>query len=90
MGFPSEYLIEQLQFGSSDSYSNASISKRLTFNHPCKELVWVIHTQAKEDAKAWSDFTNASSVDTIVDARVQLNGHDRFSTRKAGYFNLVK
>jgi hypothetical protein len=85
----SEYLIEQLQF-SNESFSNSAVKSKLTFNHPCKELVWVIHTQAREDANDWSTFTNASGIDTVVDAKLQLNGHDRFSVRKAGYFNLVQ
>lgn len=85
-----EYLIEQLQFTGAESFSNSSVKSKLALNHPCKELVWVLHTAAKETANDWSNFTNASSVDTIVDAKLQLNGHDRFSSRKAGYFNLVQ
>ena len=42
-----EYLIEQLQFTGSEKISkSASVdslrSVRLNFNHPCKELIWVI------------------------------------------------
>lgn len=85
-----EYLIEQLQFTGAESFSNSSVKSKLALNHPCKELVWVLHTQAKETANDWSDFTNAGGVDTIADAKLQLNGHDRFSSRKAGYFNLVQ
>jgi hypothetical protein len=85
-----EYLIEQLQFTGAESFSNSSVKSKLALNHPCKELVWVLHTGARESAREWSNFTNASNVDTIVDAKLQLNGHDRFSTRKAGYFNLVQ
>lgn len=85
-----EYLIEQLQFTGAESFSNSSVKSKLALNHPCKELVWVLHTQAKETANDWSNFTNASGADTIADAKLQLNGHDRFSSRKAGYFNLVQ
>ncbi len=85
-----EYLIEQLQFTGAESFSNSSVKSKLALNHPCKALYWVLHTQAREDANQWSNFTNASGADTIVDAKLQLNGHDRFSTRKAGYFNLVQ
>lgn len=85
-----EYLIEQLQYTGAESFSNSSVKSKLSLNHPCKELIWVLHTQAHETANAWSNFTNASGVDTIVDAKLQLNGHDRFSTRSAGYFNLVQ
>ncbi len=85
-----EYLIEQLQFTGAESYSNSAIKSKLSFNHPVKELVWVLHTAAREAANDWSSFTNASGVDTVVDAKLQLNGHDRFAVRKGGYFNLVQ
>lgn len=85
-----EYLIEQLQFSGDESFSNSSVKSKLLFNHPCKEFVWVLHTAARESAKDWSTFTNASGVDTIVDAKLQFNGHDRFTVQKARYFNVVQ
>jgi len=37
-----EYLIEQVQFPSSESVSGVSTRTRLSFNHPCKFLAWVV------------------------------------------------
>lgn len=37
-----EYLIEQLQFTGEESISNTSNKIRLSFNHPSKELIWVV------------------------------------------------
>lgn len=86
-----EYLIEQLQFTGAESFSNSSVKSKLALNHPCKELVWVIHDDDRADDKLWSDYSfGGSSEDPMVSAKLQLNGHDRFSTRKAGYFNLVQ
>lgn len=85
-----EYLIEQLQYTGAESFSNASVKSKLALNHPCKELVWVVQPDANVDANAWADYSYNSGSDTIVDAKLQLNGHDRFSVRKAGYFNLVQ
>lgn len=85
-----EYLIEQLQFTGAESFSNSSVKSKLALNHPCKELVWVLHTSAAETAKDHFNFATSSGADVLVDAKLQLNGHDRFSTRKAGYFNLVQ
>ena len=53
---------------------------KLNFNHPVKELVWVLQ---------------ASGVDTYTflkstDAKLQLNGHDRFAQRDGEYFTLVQ
>lgn len=85
-----EYLIEQLQFTGSEAFGATSVRQKLNFNHPCKEIVWVAHLDTRESAKAWSDFSNGSGANHLVDAKLLLNGQDRFSTRKAGYFNLVQ
>ena len=37
-----EYLIEQLQFTGGESVTSSANKIRLNFNHPCKELVWVV------------------------------------------------
>uniref|UniRef100_A0A6C0H7S5 Major capsid protein N-terminal domain-containing protein n=1 Tax=viral metagenome TaxID=1070528 RepID=A0A6C0H7S5_9ZZZZ len=85
-----EYLIEQLQFTGAESYSSAAVKSKLALNHPCKELVWVVQPDANASANAWSDYSYNNGSHTIVDAKLQLNGQDRFSTRKAGYFALVQ
>jgi hypothetical protein len=81
-----EYLIEQLQFTGAESFSNSAVKSKLALNHPCKELIWTV----QPDANEVTDFTDGSDGHTIEDAKLQLNGHDRFSTRKADYFNLVQ
>jgi hypothetical protein len=73
-----EYLIEQLQFTGDESVSS---KVKLNFNHPVKELVWV----EKTNASAVGEFT--TSYDT---AKLQLNGHERFSARPYSYFQLVQ
>jgi hypothetical protein len=86
-----EYLIEQLQFTGAESFSNTSVKSKLALNHPCKELVWVVQPDANVTAKKWSDYAvPTTGAQTVVDAKLQLNGHDRFSTRKGSYFNLVQ
>jgi len=39
---PHEYLIEQLQFTGDESIGSSSNKVKLNFNHPCKEIVWVV------------------------------------------------
>lgn len=85
----SEYLIEQLQFTGSEAFSSTAVRQKLNFNHPVKEIVWVAQLDSVAAAKGWSDFTS-SGANHLVDAKLLLNGQDRFSTRKAGYFNLVQ
>ena len=73
-----EYLIEQLQFTGDES---ATTKIKLNFNHPVKELVWV----EQLDATKVGDYTTS-----YTEAKLQLNGHERFSVRKPSYFQLVQ
>lgn len=100
-----EYLIEQVQFTGAESFSQTSVRQRLNFNHPCKALLWVAQLDANVASVAsagalanrWTDFTNNAGGgspyagdDHMVDVKLLLNGHDRFATREARYFNLVQ
>jgi len=69
-----EYLIEQLQFTGDESPSSKI---KLNFNHPVKELVWV-------------EYKGGAPQTTYSSAKLQLNGHERFSVRKPAYFQLVQ
>ena len=73
-----EYLIDQLQFTGDESTLN---NIKLSFNHPVKELVWVL--KAENAAKLQYNGNMES-------AKLQLNGHDRFAERPAAYFELVQ
>jgi hypothetical protein len=120
-----EYLIEQLQFTGDESIPSNSTSwkSKLNFNHPVKELVWVLQRDVMVNAldsaqadtlvkpgKQWFNWTttaagvkvevapgvfvpaslNPAGDNIMVTAKLQLNGHDRFSERGARYFNLVQ
>jgi len=102
-----EYLIEQLQFTGSDtilaSINNSMKSIRMNFNHPCKELIWVVkpdYTSTAANMVAtpyWNNFTDrngdnqyAISKNPVTMAKIQLNGNDRFAERRGNYFNLVQ
>ena len=168
-----EYLIEQLQFTGDESVNQTNVKVKLNFNHPCKELVWVVQrddvvvaapTGAKINGRQWFNYTDrvdetpyaqndaltmnnildgvidtdpiddrhqadlTFGIDTtaggtdnsasaggnvatsgnaygllsshnkmfdtgmnpVVRAKLQLNGHDRFSEREGRYFNLVQ
>ena len=138
-----EYLIEQLQFTGDESTSNTSNKIKLNFNHPVKELIWVVQKDSNlvdslAFGKQWFNYTDSvdkslltadsfftGSNSTLVGgndaaagsmpgmaaggannvyipvsfedgfnpvklAKLQLNGHDRFSERDGRYFNLVQ
>jgi hypothetical protein len=103
-----EYLIEQLQFTGADTISASAAgstslrSVRMNFNHPCKELIWVVKpnstaTDSSGAAPYWNNFTNRSgdnqyvlSSNPVTSAKIQLNGNDRFTERSGNYFTLVQ
>ena len=98
---PHEYLIQQLQFTGDESVApSASSAKshniRLNFNHPVKFLAWVFkgskHGQytSVDTADYANVATYAEALAPLHSAKLQLNGHDRFSERRGSYFNLVQ
>jgi hypothetical protein len=46
---PHEYLIEQLQFTGDESVGSSSNKIKLNFNHPCKEMIWVVQPDQNVD-----------------------------------------
>ena len=78
-----EYLIEQVQFTGDESVTANATTKKvnLNFNHPCKELIWVLHNSAEEIM----NFSNS-----FATGKLQLNGHDRFAERRVEFFQNVQ
>ena len=54
-----EYLIEQLQYPGEETVSVTSNKIKLAFNHPVKELVWVVQRQTNIDAKQSFNYTSS-------------------------------
>ena len=51
-----EYLIEQLQFTGDESVHSTMNKIKLNFNHPCKELVWVVQPDSNVDINSTRNF----------------------------------
>jgi len=101
-----EYLIEQLQFTGDESFAQSSYNSRLNFNHPTKELVWVIQRDAAGASNDWTNYSMQSNAtqylmsgsapaappatNPTVSAILKLNGQDRFAERYGPYFQLVQ
>jgi hypothetical protein len=87
-----EYLIEQLQHTGPEITKSPNF--RLNFNHPVKELVWVVRPSdvAPLEFGKLAEEGNVESgmVDAFGTCKLQLNGHDRFTERDASYFRLVQ
>ena len=89
-----EYLIEQLQFTGTESVTSTSNKIQLSFNHPCKELVWVVQNPSYVDCNSalnspWR-YSDSRLGNPVAVAKVQLNGQDRFTEREGSYFNFVQ
>jgi len=119
-----EYLIEQLQYNGPETIQDANPKPKLTFNHPCKELIWFVtsklNSSTQDDNNNWFNYTSDASGTTklvladkepqmrkklrpsaitasdlasknhITNAKLVLNGNDRFAQRNGSYFNLVQ
>ena len=84
---PHEYLIEQVQFTGDESVGSSSNKIKLNFNHPCKELVWVVQPDANVDYCASLDaggvlyralgaqpFNYSDSIDALPNAIAAFGG----------------
>jgi hypothetical protein len=64
-----EYLIEQLQFTGSESVSSVKLNSKLSFNHPCKELVWFANKKATASQQLtnnnWFNYTTTNAAVTL-------------------------
>ena len=84
-----EYLIEQVQ----QTTSNVSIvpgdkNLRLSFNHPCSELIWFFQREDNDRNNDHFNFSNSTpgneklGTDLLTNAVLTLNGHNRFQPRR--------
>jgi hypothetical protein len=93
-----EYLIEQVQYTPSISIPIGSLTATvpLEFNHPIRELLWVFQRSKMLTNHEYFNYSNLSLTETglrrdlMADAKLQLDGYDRFDRRDAGYFRLVQ
>jgi len=93
---PHEYLIEQVQFTGDESVGSSSNKIKLNFNHPCKELVWVVQPDANVDYCASLEggqtlyktlgaqpFNYTDAIDALPNAVHAFGGEDQTSGANA-------
>jgi hypothetical protein len=91
-----EYLIEQTQFNEDKGVSSYSNRIDLTFNHPVKELVWVVQPSSYVNcslAAQWAgDRLKPFTYDqpAVYEQHLQINGQDRLDKRYGDYFSRVQ
>jgi hypothetical protein len=91
-----EYLIEQTQYNEDKGISSYNNRIDLTFNHPVKELVWVVQpsyytncslAKAKGQTRLQPFTYNRNAV---FEQWIQFNGQDRLDRRYGDYYNKVQ
>ena len=97
---PHEYLIEQLQFTGDESVGSSSNKIKLNFNHPCKELVWVVQPDANVDYCASLDcnallfktlgaqpFNYSDAIDALPNALHSFSGPNAIGDSASHYID---
>ena len=67
-----EYLIEQVQFNGTESISSANNRIKLDFNHPSKELIWVLQSSLFTQNKRFLTYYNGDEAETLRVANENL------------------
>jgi len=93
-----EYLIEQVQQQKRYSIpqNTTQVNVPLTFNHPIKEMIWVVNQDRMLQSHEYFNYGSRlllqggiPNLDLIDSALLQLDGYDRFETQPASYFRLM-
>jgi hypothetical protein len=93
-----EYLIEQIQYTPKVAIPELINTQnvRMEFNHPLREIFWIIRRDLMEITHEWFNFSTTSTHeigtrrDLLQDAVLQVDGYDRFEVRDSGYFRLTQ
>lgn len=93
-----EYLIDQVQVLKIDGIDNELTRVNLDFNHPCKEIIWILQKGALINngngfvKSRWDNYTpnkNNKGFSTIY-ASLDFNGYSRFDKFGGTYFNYLQ
>jgi len=97
---PHEYLIEQLQFTGDESVGSSSNKIKLNFNHPVKELIWVVQPDQNVDYCSSLEcgqllyrllgaqpFNYTDAVDALPNAIHAFGGHDALAETSTSFIN---
>lgn len=98
-----EYLIEQTQYNEEKGITSYNNRIDLTFNHPVKELVWVVQPSNYTDCKLPDTIPRSQGgggaeclapfgypFGFVYDQWLQINGQDRLDKRYGDYYNKVQ
>lgn len=96
-----KYLIQQVQHNMETVIDNTRTHKMfLSFNHPCKEILWHLKRHNPSHTNDWRNFGMTENTDKYLwgpksndpimkSMTLFLNGHERVEERDAEYLRLV-
>ena len=94
-----EYLIEQLQFTGTESLTGQTTNIKLNYNHPVKELVWVLQAWGTS-YNQWNNYTDTPAIQVSTDTttssgtykQLTVNSNQTFANpwQSQNPFNFVK
>ena len=97
---PHEYLIEQLQFTGDESVGSSSNKIKLNFNHPCKELIFVVQPDKNVDycssflkntvlnkALGAQPFNYTDCIDALISSIGSFSGYHQVTSALTGGAN---
>jgi len=97
---PHEYLVEQLQFTGDESVGSSSNKIKLSFNHPCKELIWVVQPDENVDyCASWEcgqtlygllgaqPFNYTDALDVLPNAMHAFGGMDALAANSEAFID---
>jgi len=94
-GSTHEYLVDLLQYqGPQSASSGEHTTYHAYFNHPTSELIWTFVPKVSIDFGEPFNYTALQSAynaagDTMIQAKLQFNGYDRFGFMPASYFREI-
>ena len=93
-----EYLIEQLQFTGDESVTSTNVKVKLNFNHPCKELIWVVQrddvvaprvtNNVTFNTNQWNNYTDDYDVDTAWSATSPTAAQLLYTNVESGWSSM--
>jgi hypothetical protein len=97
---PHEYLITQLQFTGDESVGSSSNKIKLNFNHPVKELIWIVQPDQNVDYCSSLEcgqllyrllgaqpFNYTDAVDALPNAIHAFGGHEAIAETSTSFIN---
>ena len=79
-----EYLITQLQEGTESVSGGRTVKHRLIFNHPVKELVWVVNSATSQANNEWNNYNHYPNTCTSGNGEA---GASHCATAPSGQFS---